>query len=165
MSNKRKIVWEKLQYMNHFIMEDEESLENSISPYSNAYISKAWVFHINFKLTEEDINNLINIDGVEKLVPITRYKIVVTIGELFDCRKIKHLVNSCLKIDSFTKTPKFNLDSLVKECQTKNTMGIMFPNGKYQVYNDEEYGYFQKILEAKSVTGGVIVRNNKDNGV
>ena len=65
---------------------------------------RIWIGHTNFNVTENILNSIEKIEGVEALKPLTRYKFALGIAKLFDENAVKTNISRC--ISTLLKTPK-----------------------------------------------------------
>jgi hypothetical protein len=55
---------------------------------------KIWVVNTNFDINTEIVNKINIIEGIEALKPLTRYKLAIGIGRLFDDTLVKSKISS-----------------------------------------------------------------------
>lgn len=116
------------------------------------YPSKAfniWIMHTNFRITQVDILKLKEVDGVEAIQKVSRYRLVLTIAQLFDEDIVMYLVEESLNalelhnsddespVSGDSKqiklTPELEkkIQTLKITCEKANYWGIlMLPNGE-----------------------------------
>lgn len=63
-----------------------------------------WVGHANFNLTPTINNKLRNVDGIELLKILTRYRFLVGIGKGFEFKTVRHNIRKELKLDENKET-------------------------------------------------------------
>jgi hypothetical protein len=174
----RTIAWEKWQ---DFDSEElEEKLSNSIddesgeelkrvivpmmirtpfgdySPFETMNPSKmydCWVCHTNFDITKHHENLLNQIDGIEVLKIMTRYRIFIGIGKLFSLTDVRPKVNVVLNVSS-----KLESDKIMEEIEGYDIWAVfIYENGDYKIIvhdgNDDEYdGIFEELLDSGYVS-------------
>jgi len=139
-----------------------------------------WVMQTNFNITEEIAIIISNIDGVEILDVITRYRAIVGIPKsgLFDSSEVKLNIEKILKTSSSIKDNNEALMSLLEKLfgsdvvekiekeKEKISEGIwaifVFPNGSIETIVDGE-GFSKKIKELDEINqmiGGFLITSD-----
>lgn len=123
--------------------------------------SKMWIAHTNFRLKPKDLRLMTNIDGIEAVHPISRYRLAVVIGELFDDQDVQTEFDKMFCLQDPT-----NLKVKLKNLQTKlsefDYWGIyVFPNGDLDHFKAHDQAEFntklQEYKEASDLSDGYIL--------
>lgn len=108
----------------------------AFSPYEQMTPNKmfdCWVLHTNFDITETDIDALDEVDGIEVLKQITRYRVFVGIGKRFSMTQVRPSIEKALKI-----TPP-STKKIIDEISGKKKWAVAFwDDGKYKVVSTNE---------------------------
>lgn len=172
----RKIAWEKWQ---DFDPDDLEMPENvseeaeaelrrvivpvlirtpvgEYSPYEPMNPSKmydCWICHTNFDITKAHETILNQIEGIEVIRIMTRYRIFIGIGKLFNLTDIRPKVNMALNIDS-----KSEIDKILEQIGGYETWAIfIYDDGGYKLItkdedNEEYMELYKDLLESGYVS-------------
>ncbi len=107
------------------------------SPYEAMSPSKmydCWVCHTNFPITKNHENLLNQVDGIEVLKVMTRYRVFIGIGKLFSLTDVRPQVNLVLNISSKTE-----IDKILEEISGYDTWAVfIYENGEYKIITMEE---------------------------
>lgn len=144
-------------------------LSDELHPYKEF---RLWQADTNFKLTKRDWKNLVDTNGVEILIPITRYKFMVGVGKLFDFSKVrvdiefalcrKHKLDIAINHieDVSLKTKLTDIKSIIQDVKTWAI--YIFPNGsvEYTTINNPDYKErLQLYKEAQLLSNGILIEN------
>lgn len=134
-----------------------------------------WVGHTNFDITPAIISTIEEIEGVEALKAITRYKFFLGVGNLFDFKKIRLEIEKEILGKHENEEDGLDLDNdvlfeikrLKLELSKKNHWAIfVFPNGEISSVGadtQDDENYMQKLsiyIHAKSLSGGILLTND-----
>ena len=137
---------------------------------SNQYY--CWLGHTNFNISQEVKNCIENIEGVEVLKVLTRYRFFVGIAKMFDFKKVrveiekaacgKHLVNQEESI--LDPETRIVVDDIKSRISSQKWWAIyIFPNGQIDYIssdhsNDPEYlDKLQVFKSAEEYSGGLLL--------
>jgi len=137
---------------------------------SNQY--DCWLGHTNFNISQEVKNCIENIEGVEVLKVLTRYRFFVGIAKMFDFKKVrveiekaacgKHLVNQEESI--LDPETRIVVDDIKSRISSQKLWAIyVFPNGQIDYIssdhsNDPEYlDKLQVFKSAEEYSGGLLL--------
>jgi hypothetical protein len=137
---------------------------------SNQY--DCWLGHTNFNISQEVKNCIENIEGVEVLKVLTRYRFFVGIAKMFDFKKVrveiekaacgKHLVNQEESI--LDPETRIVVDDIKSRISSQKWWAIyIFPNGQIDYIssdhsNDPEYlDKLQVFKSAEEYSGGLLL--------
>jgi len=146
---------------------------------SNQY--DCWLGHTNFNITQEVKNCIEDIEGVEVLKVLTRYRFFVGIAKMFDFKKVrieiekiacgKHLASQEESI--LAPETRIAVDDIKSRISSQKWWAIyIFPNGQIDYIssnnsNDTEYlDKLQIFKSAEEYSGGLLLtREHQQNGV
>jgi hypothetical protein len=129
-------------------------LDESLHPLKNF---KFYLAHTNFNITKRTIMTLLDVEGIEVLQPVTRYRFLIAIGELFDVTSVKLDIEYklCGRDITESKTSFINNDAIRETAQhvikELNTLDVewticVFPNGNidFAVNTDQYHNQYIK---------------------
>lgn len=144
-------------------------LSDSLHPYKEFQL---WQADTNFKITKGDWKKLIDINGVEILVPITRYKFMVGVGKLFSFSNVRVDIEFALcqkhKIDIAINHIEDNslrarLIDIKSKIKNSNSWAIyVFPNGNIDYTTSDNFDYAEKLQlyrESYLLSNGLFITN------
>lgn len=129
-----------------------------------------WMAHTNFDITSE-IQDLIKVvPGVETLDILTRYRMRIGFGKVFNAYEVKQAIQKACGVDiieeeiALSLDPEIEerLDSLRRKVSSKYKYWAIFllPNAEIAVTHDEDYqAYLSKLslyVETQELIGGII---------
>lgn len=134
-------------------------------------ISEEWLCETNFRIQKKDIPVLCNqVEGVEALEPITRYKLIVSFGSLFDLEEVqKDFERALLNSQNYLIIKKMPNDEVRKDIMAteaelscfKYWSMVVIPSGhiKTAVSDcDKEFETLhKKIKDIAKQTNGIIL--------
>lgn len=88
----RQVHFEELDLDEIFGVEPEDEGMNFHQLFMSNYANKSfkfWVMHSNFNLSAKVLRQIADVSGIERLIPITRYRTLVNFGYLFDPGEIQ----------------------------------------------------------------------------
>lgn len=178
----RKIAWEKwqdfdpddLELPDNVSEEGEAEIRRTIipvmirtpvgdySPYEPMNPSKmydCWVLHTNFKITKAHENVLNQIEGIEVIRVMTRYRIFIGIGKLFDLTEVRPKINMALNIDS-----KSEIDNILEQIEGYETWAIfIYDDGGYKIIiKDEDIDKYNELYKDLLESGYVSLIKSDD---
>lgn len=119
-------------------------INDSMNPFRQF---KFYMGNTNFTITEEVKNTLKDIEGVEVLIVLTRYRFILAPGRAFDWIEVKRDVEKILcghgviseQLDRIKNEDiKFQIREVVDECQFEKYWAVyVFPNGSYEYATDD----------------------------
>lgn len=144
-------------------------LSDELHPYKTFQL---WQADTNFKITKGDWKKLIDINGVEILVPITRYKFMVGVGKLFSFSNVRVDIEFALcqkhKIDIAINHIEDNslrarLIDIKSKIKNSNSWAIyVFPNGNIDYTTSDNFDYAEKLQlyrESYLLSNGLFITN------
>jgi hypothetical protein len=169
----RKIAWERWLDFDPEVNdsqdhgeEDEQSFEilplmvrtplGAFSPYEQMSPTKmfdCWIGHTNFDITEIEKNALDQVEGIEVLKIMSRYRFFIGIGKLFNLTEVRPLIDEALFINK-----EHMISQIMNEISGKKKWAIcLYEDGSYEsIYtdHDNDQAYFLRLEELKK-SGGV----------
>lgn len=145
------------------------NVDSSLHPHRQF---KLWLANTNFSITKGDYDKLCKVDGVEIVIPVTRYKFIVGVGKLFDFSKVRVDIEFVLcnkhKIDiaiNHIHDPKVQQElrevkKLVQE--HKQWIVYIFPNGKIEYSTSDSKDFTERtnlFKEAQQLSNGILIQN------
>lgn len=118
--------------------------------------------HTNFDITQQVLNTLSNIPGIERILVLSRYRFLIAFGKAFCVSSVK---NSIYK--AFGASQPLSETALEKKKDLKsiyNKWAIYYLNEKYWDYADES-SYDEKILEFRKKQeeeNGIVITHETD---
>jgi len=125
-------------------------VDDTMNPYKQF---KMWMGHTNFSITEEVVNTIKQIPGVEVLKILTRYRFIVGVAELFEFSDIRRNVEeylSChqdeisLIVDDELKQKVYDLQEKLSSQYNQWAIYVL-PNGNYDYTTSDEEEFFPKL--------------------
>ncbi len=157
MNIKPRIVWE--QYRHGSVPKDEDDddepnksqimntpfgtfrVDDSMNPFKQFNF---WLANTNFKITRRTREILNNIDGIEAVVFLTRYRFIVGIGKLFTQKDVCNAIDKALtKSFKFALFIKEDLNEKLSTLQNRLEEGFKFwaiysfPNGNVDYVSNQ----------------------------
>ena len=139
-----------------------------IKDFFNPMRQYSWsIGHTNFNVTRGFIDNLAQVDGIEKIVPISRYKFMVAFGKCFNINEVKDSIYLKFKsnppIDDKVKDKVNDLNHLYEDgwfiyIPYKDEWKIFTKEELKDGYS-EEFSNYKKLQEEK---GGMLISNETD---
>lgn len=144
-------------------------ISDEMHPYKEFQL---WQADTNFKITKGDWKKLTDINGIEILVPITRYKFIVGVGKLFSFSNVrvdiefalcqKHKIDIAINhiTDTKLKNNLINIKSKLKD--SKSWAIYIFPNGNIDYTTIESPDFAKKMqlyIDAYNLSNGVYITN------
>ncbi len=129
-----------------------------------------WICHTNFDITNEIVEIIEEVSGVEVLKIMGRYSFFIGVAKMFDIKEVRHEIESSLC--TYTEEEVFNEEinktvNLVKEqLQTTEYWSILVsPHGDVEYISSEKMdkAYLDGLVELthlKSKIGGIILRSS-----
>ena len=129
-----------------------------------------WICHTNFDITNEIVEKIEEVSGVEVLKIMGRYSFFIGVAKMFDIKEVRHEIESSLC--TYTEEEVFNEEinktvNLVKEqLQTTEYWSILVsPHGDVEYISSEKMdkAYLDGLVELthlKSKIGGIILRSS-----
>lgn len=130
---------------------------------------EAYVAHVNFPITKKILNDLNNIDGIEVLKQLGRYRLLFIFGHMFDTEDVIDTIEKLLNIttqddENDDSTNSIMEDIFTNEIQDKINSkfwaAYIYPNGRYQLENvsseEELKTVVEHMVELKKLSNGVI---------
>lgn len=178
----RQIKWKK--FLQELTEESEENDEEQVFKMPKQHMIRtlgifpndynAWMAHCNFDINNMEILQLIrSIEGVEECSILSRYRFVVTIGEMFNSSKVKIDIQNKLNIkqDKFIVPLETHeaINDIFDNNKDKYTIIYIAPNNKIDFRSDDSLSNLVEIEElyneAKSKIGGKIIKSWSDMSV
>lgn len=123
-----------------------------------------WVGHANFDLTRSTLEVIENVEGVEILVPFSRYRFLIGFGKLFKSSEVKVNIRKALGITNHELQDILkNKVDLIREQIVAPYWGIfLLPNGKIDyIQRSENDEVFQNQIalyeQVKEYVGGYLL--------
>ncbi len=88
----RQIEFSEIDLGSMFSPHSEEGGESFFQTFIEQYANKAFRYYVietNFNLSARRLRTISNVDGVERLIPVSRYRAIVNFGSLFDVDQVK----------------------------------------------------------------------------
>jgi len=133
---------------------------------------KMWVGHTNFTITPEIVEVMKAVPGVEVLQIMTRYRFIIGVGELFDIRDVRVIIENelgCHRDASDMITDQVLLEQvfeLRKQLETKDKWAIyVFPNGEIDFATSDEENFGQQLnlyKQAVDHSNGVLIESDNE---
>lgn len=136
-----------------------------------------WKAHTNFRISEDNIKDICNVDGVEVFQGFSEYRFLIAVGRLFNPttvkKNIQDLLNVEIKQDDRYKEMDLNTEEKEKFIRTSAALGnvpyfgvLMLPNSemvaiKSQILDEtfkKELGLMKAVYGA---VGGKFIFNDK----
>lgn len=178
----RRIVWEKwrdsenyeetVQNLNEesddLVMDDESQVSINIHPYKvrtpigeysvldNNLPSRmfdCWIGHANFAITEEEFNILdLEIDGIEVLRIVSKYRFFIGVAKLFKFRDVADQINKALCDKPVEIDESLIKDLMAQDPTIKRWAALMYENGdvEYISSSQEEDEEFDELCKEMS---------------
>lgn len=127
-----------------------------------------WIGHTNFDITPLEKAILEEIDGVETLDVVTRYRFRIGIGKAFKSDEVKSTIQEILygEIDEFDQQIMKNVNNLKTELASKHKFWFILvtPNGNMDYvtskeFNDEFRKKFNVYEETRDEIGGLLFQS------
>jgi hypothetical protein len=158
----KKVSWSKFDLQNPNNSEFGEGFQVDF----NCYICET-----NFPIKRKNFVPLSKIEGLEGISPVSRYKLIVGFGNLFDEDEVKSEVESCLlSSDNYLKLMNIKDEetrNLVKETAKelqlfKHWSLVVIPNGSVKTATSDDIGEFnlihKEIEQIAKKCNGIIIR-------
>ena len=114
---KEIIDWEELNLEDIFETEDNEDFQpNFIAKYSDK-VFKYYVLNSNFNLSALVLRKIANVPGIERIIPVSRYRALVNFGKLFSVEEVQKSVNKEISKLFYPK-------NLQKKIEQENADGV-----------------------------------------
>lgn len=136
-----------------------------------------WIGHTNFNVTRSVIESIEEVEGIEVLFPVSRYKFFMGVGKLFDFKNTRLNIENILcdkhkfvedNIDLDEET-RVKVKNIKKKLNKKNNWAIfIFPNGEIDYIssdkqNDQTYlDTLRLYLEASNFSGGILLTKEEE---
>ena len=145
-------------------------IDDTMNPYKQF---KMWMAHTNFTITEEIVNIVKEIPGVEVLQVMTRYRFIVGVGELFEIRDVRTNIEGALNCNQ-DENDLINDAGILEEVhelkkalsQDCNQWAIyIFPNGQIDFTTSEEAAFGQRLnifKQAVDHSSGVLIESDNE---
>lgn len=91
--NKQIIDWEELNLEDIFEAPEDDGFDNNFINKYNDKVFKYYVLHSNFNLSALVLRKIANVAGVERIIPISRYRALVNFGRLFLIENVQKNIN------------------------------------------------------------------------
>lgn len=144
-------------------------LDDSMNPFKQF---KMWMGHTNFSITNDIVETIKEVPGVEVLQVMTRYRFIVGVGELFDIRDVRITIEGLLEChkDETAMIPDQKLLEQVHELRKSlggfNQWAIyVFPNGKIDFTTSDEVNFGQQLnlyKQAVDHSSGILIESEND---
>lgn len=129
-----------------------------------------WVGHTNFNLDQQVVSTLENVEGVETLDIMTRYRFRVAIGQVFDTEDVLTNIENALQLSLTAPVPQpvNNLDMLKLHLNSKYKYWAIFilPDNELDYKTGETQDSVQKKIatypkKAKVLASWELTKNNE----
>jgi hypothetical protein len=144
-------------------------VDDSMNPYKQF---KMWMAHTNFSITDEVLIAIEEVPGVEVLQPMTRYRFIVGVGELFDIREVRTAIEEMLgchkDFDSMIQDEQIlqQIHELRKQLAVYNRWAIyVFPNGQLDFTTSDDPNFGQQLnlfKQAVDHSNGVLIESENE---
>jgi len=139
-----------------------------VDDYMNPYRQfKLWIGHTNFSITQEVVDIIKNIPGVEVLQIMTRYRFIVGVGEMFDIHDVRVAIEEQLQChqneEELITDQKLleQVQDLKQQLSVYNKWAIyVFPNGQIDFSTSEESNFGQQLnlyRQAVDYSNGILI--------
>lgn len=174
----KQIAWERWIDFDHEIkdfQEDEEIAQQIIpimirtplgmfNPYESMSPNNmfdCWIAHTNFPLTEEEKDILDNIEGIEILRIMSKYRFFVGIGKLFSLTDVRPRVEMALQIGH-----KSRFEEIIEKIGNNMVWAVgIYKDGSYKVIFPEDGRDFIEDIEKLRETGTLDIVTSEGIGV
>lgn len=132
-----------------------------------------WMAHTNFTISDEIVKTIKDIPGIEILKILTRYRFLVGVGELFDIRQVRTMIETalnchCDEIDLILDNEiKQKVNTLKNKLSKQNNRWAIyvFPNGTIDFTTSNESNFYQQLnlyKQAVDYSNGVLIESDND---
>jgi len=144
-------------------------VDDSMNPYRQF---KLWMGYTNFSITDEVVNIVKVLPGVEVLHVIGRYRFILGVGELFDIRDVRTSIETTLKCNR-DETTLISDDKILEQVhQLKDDLSVynqwaiyVFPNGQIDFTTSEQENFGQQLnlfKQAVDHSNGVLIEGDNE---
>ena len=127
-----------------------------------------WLGQTNFDIDNEVYNKILNSPGVEILTPLTPYSFRISIGNMFNEKRVMNSIADtlgCNKKKNINLKNKSEILKIKKEISLKNHWCIyVLPNGNFEHFSTDSYEEFVEPIafftNLKKDIGGVLLSSN-----
>lgn len=144
-------------------------VDDTMNPYKQF---KMWMGHTNFSITQNVVDTIRGIPGVEVLQVMTRYRFIIGIGELFDIRNVRTDIENLLKCHKdendmiFDNNVLEQVHELKKQLSKFNQWAIyVFPNGQIDFSTSDETEFGRQLnlyKQAVDYSNGVLIESENE---
>lgn len=125
-----------------------------------------WIMHANFDITPECVQIIADIPGVEVASVMTRYRVFIGVGQLFEGSKVKQDIQNAL-LD--TQEIELGVSNLEEAQEHRHWAGIVTENGEQYIYtdrdDDEEFIEMSTAIRLIAETNGYKFVSSDENDV
>jgi hypothetical protein len=141
-------------------------VDDAMNPYRQF---KLWMGHTNFSITQEVVDIIKNIPGVEVLQVMTRYRFIIGIGELFDMHDVRIAIEQQLQCHQNEETLITDQKTLQQVKDLKEQLSVynkwaiyVFPNGNIDFSTSDESNFGQQLnlyRQAVDYSSGILIES------
>lgn len=144
-------------------------VDDSMNPFKQF---KLWMGHTNFTITNEIVEVIKSVPGVEVLQIMTRYRFIVGVAELFDIHDVRITIEELLEChkDESDMIPDEGLLEQIYELRKHLSVYsqwaiYVFPNGQIEFTTSEEENFGQQLnmfKQAVDHSNGVLIESDNE---
>jgi hypothetical protein len=97
-----------------------------------------WIMHANFDIDGACVQVISEIPGVEVASVMTRYRVFIGVGKLFDGSEVKQDIQSALLGEPEHGTIHMGVDTLEEAQKHKHWAGLVTEDGEQYIYTDRD---------------------------
>lgn len=118
--------------------------------------------HSNFDITEEIFDTIEEIEGVEAIISISRYRFLIAVGKLFSFMNVRRDIENAI-CDGLGSEIDDILDKEIDRVSAEGSLWVVYllPNGKIESFvTDDENAYEEQLKvfkEAEKLSHGILV--------
>jgi hypothetical protein len=120
-------------------------ISNKLNPYKTYHM---WIMNTNFNLSSTRIQILSEIEGIEVLKPLSRYRAIIAVGKCFSFSEVRQKIHEVFKIGKVGIFLTDEAKQIVAECKNYKYWGLcMMPNGKIDYVTSDDIETIQPTLD------------------
>lgn len=127
-----------------------------------------WIMHSNFDIDGPCVEIISQVPGVEVASVMTRYRVFIGVGKLFDGSEVKQEIQNAL-LDETTSCIEVGVDTLEEAQEHKHWAGIVTEDGEQYIFtdrdDDQDFIEMSKTIELIAQSNGYKFVSSDQNGV